>query len=212
MKLSELLEYIGVELLDDRTEMLEGVSDNIWSDDAIIRQLNEAQRVLCRRAWVLEDTDLTRIDAENNKVCQIQMVEDQTDYSFHKSILNIKSVRISDSEVDLLRVGYADNRLRNGFQFDDSSFWDVNSIMIEESGRPSRWSADMGTRILRVRQKPNGDTAALTLNLVVVRMPVEILVATNVEATPEVPEEYHMMLARAAAGRLLQHPTVDAGV
>lgn len=202
MKLSEFLDYIGSELLDDRTEMLEGASDAIWSDEAIIRQLNEAQRVLCRRAWVLEDTDLTRIDAENNKVCQIQMTENQTDYVFHKSILNIKSVRISDSDVDLLRVGYADNRLRNGFQYDDSIFWDINSVILEASGRPTRWSADMGTRTLRVRQKPNGGTAALSLNLIVVRMPIQQLTALDVEASPEVPEEYHMVLARAAAGRL----------
>lgn len=212
MKLSELLDHIGKELLDDRTEMLEGVSDSVWSDAVLVRYLNEAQKILARRAWVLEDTNPASVDEDGNKVCQIQLVEDQTDYAFHKKILHIKSLRLSDSDLDLARVGYNDNRLLPGNPGFSPAFWDVNQITIESAGRPSRYSADMGTRIIKLRAKPDEDSAALKVNLVVVRMPITQLKLTDLNAEPEVPEEYHLDICLFAAGSALQHPTVDAGL
>lgn len=211
MKLSELLDYIGTDLLDDRAALLEGVSDSIWSDVAIVRQLNEAQRVMCRRAWILKDADFANsVDGDGNPICQIQLVQDQTDYAFHKSILHIESARLSDSELDLLQVTYQDNRIRTSPWVEDPDFWDINSIQVELSGRPSRWSADIGTRIIRLRRKPDAASALLTVNFAVTRMPARPLDVKDTDAEPEIPEEYHMIIARAAAGRLLQHPTVDS--
>lgn len=213
MTLAELLDFIGVELLDDRTEMLEGESDEVWSDTSIVRRLNEAQRVLCRDAWVLEDTDLDRVDPETGeKICQIQLIENQTDYSFSKHILHIKSMKLSDTDVDMTRVGYNDNRIRADRWEQDPQYWDVNAAVIENSGRPTRYSTDRGTRVVKVRAKPDATAALLQLNMVVVRMPVYKLSLDNTTACPEVPEEYHEMIGQYAAGKLLQHPTVDASM
>lgn len=209
MELGELLDHIGKELLDDRVEMLEGQSDTIWSDEVIVRYLNEAQRILARRAWVIEDTNPNSIDSDGSKVCQIQLVEGQTDYPFHKSILHIKSVRLSDSDLDLAPVGYNDNRILAGNPASNPAYFDINQMTVEDPGRPSRWSSDMGIRIIRLRAKPDATTAPLKVNFVVVRMPITRLAVNDRNASPEVPEEYHLDLALFAAGSALQHPDVD---
>ena len=207
MKTSELIQFVAKDLLDDRTDMLSGESDELFSDATIIRHLAEAERILCRRAWVLEDNG----SVCGTKASRIQLVENRTDYQLDKSILFVKSVRLSDSDIDLVRVGYEDNRPRGHFTGAAAlDYWDVNSSYVENPGRPGRFSTDMGTRVIRVRQKPDATAAALKLNLVVVRMPINPISTTTPDASPEVPEDFHMMLGYYAAGKCLTMPTVDA--
>ena len=207
MKTSELIQFVTKDLLDDRTDMLSGESDELFSDATVARYLAEAERILCRRAWVLEDNG----SVCGTKASRIQLVENKTDYALDKSILFVKSVRLSDSDIDLIRVGYEDNRPRGHFVGAAAlDYWDVNSAYVENAGRPGRFSTDMGTRVIRVRQKPDAVAAALKLNLVVVRMPINAVSATTPDATPEVPEEFHMSLGYYAAGKCLSMPTVDA--
>lgn len=206
MKTSELIQYVAKDLLDDRTDMLSGESDELFSDATIARYLAEAERILCRRAWVLEDNG----SVCGTKASRIQLVENKTDYALDKSILFVKSVRLSDSDVDLIRVGYEDNRPRGHFVGAAAlDYWDVNSAYVENAGRPGRFSTDMGTRVIRVRQKPDATAAALKLNLVAVRMPINPISTTTPDTPPEIPEEFHMDLGLYAAGRCLRMPTVD---
>jgi hypothetical protein len=203
MKTSELLKYVATDLLDDRKDQVSGETDVLFPDALIARHLAEAERILCRRAWVLEDTGASA-------ATRIQLVEGRTDYPLHKSVLFVKSVRLSDTDVDLLRAGYDDNRARGSLSLQAPGFWDVNAVYIENAGRPSRFSTDVGTRTIRVRAKPDAEAAALKLNLVVVRMPINAISHTTPDAEPECPEEFHMDLTRYAAGMCLIRPSVES--
>jgi hypothetical protein len=196
MKTSELIEHVAKDMLDDRAALVEGASDRLFSDEKVLRYLNEAERKLCRDALVLEDL-------ATPSVCEIQLIEDRTDYPFHKSILQVKSVRLSDSDLDLLRVGYNDNRIWPITSVVDPDFWDVNLALVETPGRPQRYSVDMGTRIIRVRRKPDADAALLKLKLAVMRMPVVPMTIDDPDKQPEVPEEHHLDLTLYAAGSCL---------
>jgi hypothetical protein len=207
VKASELIQFVAKDMLDDRVAMLSGESDELWSDASIARHLAEAERILCRRAWVLEDSAASA-------VTRIQLVENKYEYPLDPSILFLKAARLSDSEIDLVRVGYNDNRPYS-VRTDPATaaaFWDVNATYIENAGRPSRYSTDFGSRVLRVRQKPNADAALLKLYLTVVRMPVNAISADAPDLEPECPKEYHMDLALYAAGRCLSLPTVDGSL
>lgn len=209
MKTSELLDHTASVLLDDRADLLEGESDSLWKDETIVRYLNDAQEKLCRWAWVLEDKSIQSIDQANNKICEITLKEGRTDYSVSKSIIRIKSVRLSDSDVDLRNVSYDDNRvIAYGNNYAD--YWDVNQISIASNGRPRLWSADMGNKVLKVRNAPDTATALLKLHLVVVRMPVKPLSVRDMEREPEVDPEYHLRLCEYAAAKCLESQTVDA--
>lgn len=196
MKISELVKHITEDMLDDRAELVSGESDELFSADRVLRYLGEAERRFCRDAWVLEDRDATLATV-------IGLVEDKTDYPLHKSVLFVKSARLSDSDIDLVRVGYNDNRLWGYTWATDPYFWDQNIATTETAGRPGRFSTDMGTRILRVRAKPDATAAALKLNLVVVRMPLKPIVKEDTDREFEIPEEFHMDLALYAAGMCL---------
>lgn len=204
MKTSELLEHITGAMLDDRTEMISGENDELFKTPTVLRYLNEAQRKLCRDAWVLEDLTtpvVTEITLEVGKI----------NYPLHKSILHVKAARLSDSDMDLTRVGYDDNRIHPGFV--DSDHWDINVSVQDPAGRPQLYSVDMGTRILRLRHSPDADSALLKLHLSVVRMPLKELADDKPDEEPEVPEEHHLELCSFAAGSCLANTAdIDASL
>lgn len=202
MKNSELIEYVARDLLDDRTDMLSGESDEVHSDDKIARFLAEAENIMCRRAWVLED-------AAASAVTRIQLVEGKNEYRLDKSVLHVKYVRLSDSDVDLCRAGYETARPR-GYMTHPDGAWDVNYPYIQTPGRAERYSLDIGVRTLRLDRKPDADAAMLKLHIAVVRMPLKPISASCPDASPEIPEELHSDLGLYAAGKCLALPTIDA--
>jgi hypothetical protein len=206
MKLSELLAHITGPMLDDRAVLISGTNDQLFADATVVRYLNEAEKKLCRDAWVLED-----FSPNNPTVTEIQLVEDTSLYPLHKSILHVKAARLDDTEVDLVRVGYDDNRLTPGWGHMDFDVWDINVSMQENPGRPQRYSVDMGTRTMRIRRKPDAAAALLKVLLNVVRMPLVALDVSLPDNTPEVPEEHHLELAQYAAGMCLANTAdIDA--
>jgi len=204
MKNSELINHVAREMLGDRTDKLAGGEDSLFSDAVIARYLSAAEKILCRRAWVLEDNT-------NPQTSQISLVEDKFDYPIHKKVLFIKTAKLSDSDVELIRVGHADNMTLGVRTVFDPDFWDVNATLTETSGRPDRFATDMGTRRIRARRKPDATAAALKLQMTVVRMPLNDISTANCEKEPEIPEEFHLDLALYAAGKCLSHPLVDSG-
>lgn len=63
----------------------------------------------------------------------------------------------------------------------------------------------MGTRTLRIDTAPDADAADLKIILTVVRLPLVELQASAPDCEPEVPEEFHLELARFAAGSCLKN-------
>jgi hypothetical protein len=203
MTLTELLAHIGGVMLDDRSAMLSGASDNLVSDATITRYLNEAQRALCRIAWILEDSATASCS-------EVTLATDTAEYALHKSVLFVKTARLNDAAVDLTRVGYDDNRFRSIDVTRPPDYWDVNTATTENTGRPTVFSTDSGSRIIRFGRTPSLAENGLKVKLRVVRMPLVELSTATPSASPEVPEEHHMLLATYAAGKCLQSPNIDA--
>lgn len=211
MKTSDLLDTVADDMLDDRPALISGSGDQLWSNKKIIKYLNEAERILCREAWVLEDINPASVDGDGNKVCQLQWVGNQTDYALHKSILLVKAARHSDTTVDMQRVGYDDNRIWPSTFLSDPTFWDVNLPLTENPGRPQRFSTDQGVRILRMRPAPDPVLPLIQTNLMVVRMPLVEMSEDDLDKEPEVPEEFHLDLTLFAAGACITRTAdVDA--
>lgn len=204
MKNGELIAHVAKEMLGDRTDLISGGDDSLFSDAVIARYLTDAEKLFCRRAWVLEDST-------SAQTCQISLVEDKFDYPIHKKVLFVKTVKLSDSDLELIRVGHADNTTLGVRTIYDPDFWDVNIVLTENSGRPDRFALDMGTRRIRVRRKPDATAAALKLQMTVVRMPLNAITTATCNEEPEIPEEFHLDLTLYAAGKCLSHPLVDSG-
>ena len=168
------------------------------SDELVLRYLNEAQRLLARVGLVLEDR-------ATPEVTIIPLSEGEQFYPLHKSILQVKAARLNDTDLDLTRVGYDDNRIVPSLHAFAPDYWDVNNAYTQPPGRPARYSVDMGTRTLRIDTPPNAATADLKLLLTVMRLPLVELKADAPDCEPEVPEEFHLELCRFAAGSCLKN-------
>ncbi len=203
MTLTELLAHVGGVMLDDRSAMISGASDNLVSDATITRYLNEAQRILCRKAWVLEDSTTA-------SCAEITLATDTAEYALHKSVLSVKTARLNDDTVDLTRVGYDDNRVRPIDVTRMPDYWDVNTATADSTGRPTVFSTDSGSRLIRFGRTPSSVENGLKVKLRVVRMPLTELSTGSPSASPEVPEEHHLLLCTYAAGMALQNPNLDS--
>lgn len=202
MKLSELLDHVSKHILDDRTSMLNGSPDSVWSDEALVRYFRAAEEIFCRKAWVLKDSTTAAC-------CSITLVAAQKDYALHSSVLRVLSVTPDDTDLDLVRASYDTMRPRMNDHPVDG--FDVNVTYIDAPGRPMWFSTDSAVRTLRLRPAPSAAEVALigTLNLRVARMPITALSVDRLDSEPEIPDEYHMDLCNYAAGMALSHPNVD---
>lgn len=84
MKASELLEVARDDYLDDK----EGEQDKrLWSDKALLRRLNQAQREAASRALLLRDSATPRI-------CALAVVANQVRYAMDPRIIKVHSLRL----------------------------------------------------------------------------------------------------------------------
>ena len=203
MKLSELMDHVATHVLDDRTAMLNGAPDEIWSEEALARYFRTAEDIFCRKAWVLKDN-------VTSAICSITLVNAQKDYPLHASILRVLSVKPNDSDIDLVRMSYEGMRPRLTPTGPDH--FDVNVSYVDTPGRPYWYSTDVSSRILRLRPTPDAAavTAIGTIKLRVARLPLVALSHALPDNEPEIPDEYHMDLCDYVAGKALSHPNIDA--
>ena len=204
MNLAELLEHTAKDYLDDRVDLLDGEQDNLWSDALIVRYLNEAQRILARRAWCIVDYGVAPSGV-------IVLVTGKELYPLHKSVLKVYDATPTTQSAPLGRV--EDVGLRDPTPLGSDAF-DVGQAasaagLSTASGVTLALASDAGTRSLRVYPPPAADQNGTRIEMKVARLPTTWLTLEDTEASPEVPEDYHMILCTYAAGKCLTQPNVD---
>lgn len=200
MKLSELLEYCASEVLDDRTVLLAGDADSLYSDVVLTRYLNYAQNRLCLRSWAL-------IDKGHADAGVLVLQTGVSVYKLHPSVLRVLAVVPEDQTAPI-------------YNFDDDTLisprpdylapWpDIDNTSAASAGRPLGFSTETGTKLIRIARVPSSTENGLRLIMRVARLPVTPLTVEDMDAEPEIPAEYHMDIASYAIGRALLHPNVD---
>lgn len=205
MKLSELLEHVGSVYLDDRTQLESGDPDSLWSDAMIVRYLNEAQRILARRAWCIIEYGVAPAGI-------ITLATDKVLYPLHKSVLRVFDATPSTQDAPLGRT--EDILLRDptppgSDAFDQGEAASLQGIDTTTTGATVAFATDAGTRMLRVYPTPSSTENGVVVSLKVARMPINWLNATKPEESPEVPEETHLAMCDYAAARCLLMPNED---
>lgn len=203
MLLSDILEYIGSVFLDDRTDLVDGDADSLWSDETIVKYLNEGQRILCRRAWVIIETGVAPAGI-------ITLQTGITLYKLHKSVLRVFDATPSTQAAPLGRT--TDLALRDPYPAGLDAFDRGEAAALDsttDTGAPIGIATDAGTRRVRVYPTPTSTQNGVQMSLKIARMPITFLTLDDTSAEPEVPEEMHMALCDYAAGRCLALPDVD---
>ena len=212
MTLEDMLAYCASEVLDDRTELVEGDNDDLWSDAFLCRQFNEAARILARRAWAIVEYGVAPAGI-------ITLRTGVSLYHLHPSVLRVFDSTPANQTAVLGRT--EDAQLRDtslGTPYHGDVFNAVEYGMAASlaggfatlSGAPFAIASDAGSRTVRVFPPPTSAQNGLRVAMKVARLPINELTLDDVEAEPEVPAEFHLQLCEFAAGKALTLPNVDA--
>jgi hypothetical protein len=205
MVLSELLGELRGNLLRDASTLKSGPPDQFWSDESLVRYIDEAQRKFVRRTLCIKD-DTTPA------VTRVQLTDGKGVYTLHPSILYVTSARHQDAHADLLRSTHT-LLWSNANPFADSVDYAPGSA----GSMPLRFTTDEGLQIddehqIRMALDPvpaNGQTAKL-VHLRVSRLPLDAFSVKNLKAASEVPEDWQLDTLEWAAWRALRNWDLDA--
>lgn len=212
MELGELIDHFRTVHLDDISQQVDGQPDEMFGVESIVRLFNNGQDEFARKTWCL-------LDDETNTLSTINLDADAANgganYTGQKlvrystRIVRILRARFSDSDVPLAITGYGYSEPTAAHRFSMEPF-DVNVVHTLSPGRPAALFLDAQTRFLKFDRPLDAATAALDLKMRVVHMPWVKLQSDLVEASPEIPEEYHLGLCDYVGKELLKGPNLEA--
>ena len=209
MTAQELLDELGQSILRDRSSIISGPADQMWSDEVLLRYINEAQMRLATIGLVLRD-------ATTPAVTQVPLSAGVSQYTLHPSVLVVISARYGDDVTDLARTGHS---ALSAYTVPDTLFFDPDTFPDIGPGKPVAWASDeqldiktgvSGIVSLRVYPVPTADYTD-TVYLRTIRKPLKPLSIEALDAAPEVPEQYHLGLLDWAAYRALRNIDSDVG-
>lgn len=211
MTLEALLKLLREGILNDRTDRIAGTSDYLWTDELLVTYINEAQRRLAVKGLVLRD-------GTTPEVTEFALVEGQTQYVLHPSIVAVITAKPIDLRADLSRIGHS---LLSGYHIPAEGVFDVQNYTNIPAGPPRAFSTDeelsndasgsLSRVTLRIFPEPNAAAAGTTIKMRVVRKPINELTLDDLNAHPEVPEDHHIEMLDWAAYLALRIVDDDAG-
>ncbi|MDD3885166.1 MAG: hypothetical protein PHW66_09605 [Gallionella sp.] len=212
MTLDDMLTYTASELLDDRTELVTGDNDDLWSDSYLVRQFNEAQKILCRRAWVI-------VEYGSIPAGSITLRTGVSVYPLHKSVLRVYDGTPTTQTAPLGRtedINLRDTSVVTPYPADAFNAVELGQAaslaggLATLSGAPLAFASDAASRTLRVFPPPTSTQNGVKVYMKVARLPIKELSLDDMDAEPEVPAEFHLQICEYAAGKALTLPNVDA--
>lgn len=211
MQLSELLQELRQGILGDRTDRVSGTADYLWTDETLVRYINEAQRRFARKSLILRD-------GSTEIVTVVTLVAGQIEYVLHESVIAVISARMMTQTTDLNRVGHS---LLSGYRAPASAMIDPGYYSGLPDGATVAYSTDeeldpdangsLSRVTLRVYPKPSVQQDGLTVRLRVVRNPIVRFSVDDLDVYPEIPEDHHLEMLDWAAYLALRIVDDDAG-
>ena len=208
MNLGDLLQELRSNLLHDRSDQVAGASDYLWSDDTLVRYIDEAHRRFARRSWIIRDN--------TSSVTTITTVAGQQSYPLNAAVIAVLSLRMAGDNQDLPRAGHD---ALNDYHSPDPLFFNPATLGALSPGKALCWTTDES-----VLTDPNGSFTAINLQLYpaisapyggiagklrVIRLPVVRFSVEDLTAYPEVPEDHHLDMLDWAAYLALRSPDTD---
>lgn len=207
-----MLRYTASQYLDDRTELVEGDNDDLWSDEFLVHQFNEAARILCRRAWVI-------VEYGTIPAGSITLRTGVSTYPLHASVLRVYDGTPTTQVAPLGRtedINLRDTSVITPYPADAFNAVELGSAAslaggsATLSGAPLAFASDAASRTLRVFPPPTSTQNGLKVYMKVARLPIKELTLDDTDAEPETPREWDIAICEYAAGKALTLPNVDA--
>lgn len=207
MNLEALLAELRENVLRDDAKLASGPNDQLWTDEALVRYINDAQQRFARKTLSLRD-------ASTPEVVEVTLATGVSTYVLHESILAVVTARYDTDTVDLHRVGRSAVML--AVPLEDPPWFDPNSVAVLTPGRPLAFSTDETMDVdvrqavtLTVYPAPTVDENGKTVYLRTARLPLEAFDIDKLNVECELPEMYQLDMLEWAAYRATRNSDID---
>ena len=210
MNTGDLLTELRENILHDRSDQVAGVSDRLWSDETLMRYMNEAQRRFARHSLIIRDS--------TSDATKVTLVAGQDTYVLDPSVLAVISARYATDRVDLARSGHS---ALGTYRTPDPLFFDPSQLATLQPGKVLAYATDesvstddndsVSVVTLKVYPAPDAAQAGAVIQMRIVRLPMEPLSLEALKATPEIPEDHHLDMLDWAAYLALRIVDHDGG-
>jgi len=161
------------------TKLRDFAEPRLWSDETLLVFLNDGEKQFARRTHMLVDFE--------SSFTELVTTSGQAAYALDKRIIHVMDV-FSEEGTPLGPITRA------------------RRPSITGEGKPRQYALDAGSNTLRVYPVPDDQ---YTLYLTVARKPLRPLSLDDMDACPEIPEDYHSALGDYAAYRALQNNNAE---
>jgi hypothetical protein len=206
MNLEGLLDELRGNVLRDDAVLASGPNDQLWSDETLVKYINDGYTRFARRTLSLRD-------ASTPEVVEVTLAAGVSTYDLHESILSVVSARYDTDTVDLDRIGRS---LVNVMVINDPPWFDPSTAGELNPGRPRAFSTDetisvdtAGAVNMKVWPEPAAAENGKTVYLRVARKPVDLFRIDKLDQVCELPEEYQLDMLEWAAYRALRNSDID---
>jgi len=203
MNLEALLSELRGNVLRDDAELASGPDDHLWSDETLVRYINDAYLRFARRTLALRD-------ASTPEVVEVPLDAGVSLYALHGSILSVVSARYDTDPNDLARVGRS---LMQYMTPPDPLSFDPNSPQPLTPGRPYAFGTDETVEEHRVNltvwPAPATEQAGKLIRLRVARKPLVMFTLDDMEQECELDDDYQLDMLEWAAYRAQNTSDVD---
>lgn len=208
MKIGEKLDELRNNILRDKSDLISGDDDHLWSDATLLRYIKNGERRFARQVLCIRD-------ATTPEVCKVKLKEGVRQYPLHESVLSVLSARYDTDTHLLARSGHSivrDIAPPEFLSFDPATQYTA------APGRPSAFYTDetlvyarQGRVTLSVYPDPGADQEGLFLFLRVVRLPLAKYTLDDLELESEIPEDYELDPLQWAAHLATSNNDGEAG-
>lgn len=242
MLLADLLDTLRRDILHDRSDQVAGDNDQLWSDTSLIRYIDQAQRRFARRSLCIRDgtTAATRFTtvafqqdyALDPAILSVYSIRSLGNGAWINGVYVAGAYNTASPPVfvpsglpiiypDAADLGRSGHAARGRRDVADLPYFDVNNVSTLGPGKPLVYELDefmvdnagsAGGVSLRLYPIPDVANAGAVMQMRVARLPASRLTPANLQAVPEIPEDYHLdMLDYAAylALRIVDHELGD---
>jgi len=206
MILEELLGELRENVLRDNAELASGPDDRLWSDETLVRYINDAQQRFARKTLSLRD-------ASTPEVTQVTLATGVSTYVLHRSILAVVTARYDTDTTDLGRIGRA--RVQE-VPREDVPYFDPTTVATISPGPPIAFSTDetldvdsKGAVTMVVYPAPTAAENGKIVYLRTARMPLENFSVDVMDAECEIQDEHQLGMLEWAAFRALTNSDID---
>lgn len=207
MNLEALLAELRENVLRDDAELASGPNDQLWTDETLVRYINDAVQRFARKTLSLRD-------ASTPEVVEVSLATGVSTYVLHESILAVVTARYDTDTVDLHRIGRSAVML--AVPHEDPPWFDPSAVAAATPGRPLAFSTDETMDVdvkqavtMTVYPAPTAAENGKIIYMRTARLPLVAFDINELDAECELPEAYQLDMLEWAAYRATRNSDID---